>query len=360
MALTDPTDTLAYHTSRVFTSHRDMSQIPVSACAAQIKAFLAADTAKSTVPETEALWFYGLNHGMALVQAEFAPLQPLPAGINEFVDYYHATLCPKAVRAFYYLMIICTREFRHCQNLSNMLPKIQAECGTQVAEFFQNAAHGEHGIEKSLLNGNLPAPLGNYVKALQLGFYKGSWSGGFGGKKWGQVTDCLVRFVMGEFSAEMMMDTIWTLSHNNGPIFNKGHCYGMYSNNLVKLLDIQRSGQIPEAILTDKAMEPYIHPDMVEKMMFLDNIFPDKIGKFVDWYQVEALGSVKKYPKEKAAQSAMYGLSPKASEMEALEAKAAKIAAEKEAMSKAEFEANHFEIMPGLVVEKFKPEREAA
>ena len=102
--------------------------------------------------------------------------------------------------------------------------------------------------------------IGKFCEALAWQFYHCKWAGGYGGKKWGVVTDCLVRFVKGEFSAEMMMDTVWTLSHNSGPIFNKGQFYGMYGHNLYRILDVQRSGQVPEAVLFDAPIKFHADP----------------------------------------------------------------------------------------------------
>ena len=64
MAITDPIDTLAYHRSRVFTTHRDMRDVPLSAVVGKVNQF---DLTAKAVPEAEALWFYGLNAGMARI-----------------------------------------------------------------------------------------------------------------------------------------------------------------------------------------------------------------------------------------------------------------------------------------------------
>ena len=254
MALTDPTDTLAYHNSRVLCSHRDMSDVQCAHVAQAMKQFMATDKEKNTVPESEALWFYGMNHGVALISANRAPLEPLSKWELQFVNSYHELMTKKAVRAFYYLIWICTREARHNQSLSADLPKIGKQFGPAMQSFFTSIKGGEAGISQKFLDHPPQTTIGNYCEALRWTFYHSKWSGGYGGKKWGVVTDCLVRFVKGEFTAEMMLDTIWTLSHNNGPIFNKGQFYGMYSSTLIRILDVQRSGQIPEAVHDDTAI----------------------------------------------------------------------------------------------------------
>ena len=45
-------------------------------------------------------------------------------------------------------------------------------------------------------------------------------------------------------------------------------------------------------------------------MQSLKPAFPGKIGEYVDWYKVEALGAVHHYGKDKQKQDAKYGQSP--------------------------------------------------
>ncbi len=351
MALTDPRDTLAYHQSRVLTTNRKMEQVPCSAVAAQIKQYQNTVQDTDVKPEREALFFYGMNHGMALLQSEYAPHEPLAPEDLKFVEAYYATMAPMAVRAFNYLVLICTREARHNKSLTTDLPKIKQKFGASVASFFQGIKGGESGIHQKLLSSPPSCSIGTYVKSLQWVFYNSKWNGGYGGPAWGAVTDCLVRFVTGEFTAEMMLDTNWTLAHNNGPIFNKGMFYGMYTHTLVRILDIQRSGQIPEAVLHDPQVMQFNNSELTQHMSWIRDRF-GSVGEYVDWYVVEALGAVNSYPSEKQAQLQKHGMSPMASaaQKKAEAAALAKIEAEKKA--KELWEKSHFEIMPGLVVEK--------
>ncbi len=368
MPLTDPPNTLAHHQSRPLTSQRNMAHVPVAAVSARVNKFMQADLNKGVRPESEALWFYGMNHGMHLIQQRFDKFEPLPGPVLQFVEDYHAVLVPKAVRAFYYLLLICTRESRHNKSLDKDKAKIAELFGAPVANFHTSISGGEHQIHQALLNTPPPTSIGQYVKSLAWVFHNSSWVGGYGGPPWGNVADCLVRFVTGEFTAEMMLDTNWTLAHNNGPIFNKGMLYGGYDNiELQMLLDVQRGGQIPELILEEAYLFMHVDQELKTRMEWLSQEFPGKIGKYVDWYMVEALGANSPYPVQKSTQNKKYGLSPKASEHEkklaalekAKELKA-KQAAEAEAKKKAEFLETHFEIMPGQFVEKLKIDREAA
>ncbi|MCO5157858.1 MAG: hypothetical protein M9945_14110 [Aquamicrobium sp.] len=370
MALVDPQNTLAYHQSRVLTSYRDMSNVPVHLVSAALKQFKSKDKNPGTVPEAEALWFYGLNHGMALIAAQYDPLQPLDEWDLAWVKDYHGRLIEKSLRAFYYLLLICTREARHNKSLANDVVQMTEKFGKETAQWFKMSG-GEGSIHEKLLNKPPQTTIGNFVECVRWQFYNSKWNSSYGGKKWGQVTDCLCRFVKGEFSAEMMLDTVWTLSHNNGPIFNKSHFYGMYTHTLLRILDVQRSGQIPEAVLADPQISKFADAAMASKFKDLKSRFPGAIGDYVDWFVVEALGSVHKYPAEKAQQVQEHGMSVKASEAEKnaaalaqakkeAEAAAKKAAKEQAAKEKAEFEKNWFVVMPDVQVKKIEMIREAA
>ncbi len=317
MAITDPTDTLAYHQSRALTTPRNMSAVPISSVSAAINAYQNTSAGMhQAYPEAEALWFYGLNHGMSFIQSQYAPLEPLDPMDATFVNEYHLKMGQSAVRAFYYLLLICVREARHNKSLAKDKANIATEFGYALGEFHASGG-GEDGVHKKLLSQPPLGTIGNLTRSLCWVFYNSQWTHGYGGKAWGAVADCLNRFVHGNTTAEMMLDTVWTLAHNNGPIFNKGHFYHVYNGEIIiKLLDVQRSGQIPEMILYHTLSSNYANAALKEKMQFLDARFPGKIGKYVDWYAVEALGSVNSYHNEKTIQLSKYGPSLLASEAE--------------------------------------------
>lgn len=360
MALTDPKDTLAYHGSRMLCTHRAMSAVSCSTVAAAMSAFMKSDPNADTVPESEALWFYGMNHGVALIAAQRAPLEPLSAWENEFLGLYHAQMAQKAVRAFYYLIWICTREARHNQSLEKDLPKIGEMFGAPIHKFLTGIKGGEAGISKKFLEAPPDTTIGLYCDALRWTFNNSKWGGGYGGKAWGKVTDCLCRFVSGEFTAEMMLDTNWTLCHNNGPIFNKGQFYAVYQSDqgVKRILDVQRSGQVPEAVLGDTYCMQFADNLLSGSMSELTKYAAGKIGEYVDWMKVEALGSVKKYPTDIVAQKKKHGVTPE--QKAAIEKAEAEAAQKKQAQEAAAIKAaaehakNWFQVMPGLEVAKIQ------
>ena len=57
--------------------------------------------------------------------------------------------------------------------------------------FLTSIKGGEAGISQKFLDQPPTTTIGNYCEALRWTFYHSKWSGGYGGKKWGVVTDCL-------------------------------------------------------------------------------------------------------------------------------------------------------------------------
>lgn len=368
MSMSDPPDCLAYHLSRPLTQARSLATMACATAAAGVKQFMASDTEASTKPETSALQFYLLNHAAALIRKQRGPHEPLPEIEQRLVQRYYARNSLAAIRASYYLLLICTRESRHLTNPGVLHPKLGKELGPEVVAF--NAKIKGTGSEvayQTFLNQPPACPLGVYARALQYIFYQGKFNSGYGGPAWGKVADCLVNFVLGLYSPEMMLDTIWTLCHNNGPIFNKGMLYAGYASaqGVQKLLDVQRSGQVPELVLHDNWAKPFLTPELKVAANDIRTAFPGQIGGFVDWYKVEALGAVGKYPNEKKQQIANQQIDPAALKAQADQA-AAMAAADLQAAQAAQAAAHAaeqqkwFHVMPGLKLEKVKPKRSVA
>jgi hypothetical protein len=101
-----------------------------------------------------------------------------------------------------------------------------------------------------------------------------------------------------------MLDTVWTLVHNGGPIFNKGMLYGCYDGDaLQQVLDVQRAGMMPRLVLAPTgnglvSAEKFVN-DGAKKFA---QAVAEKLGDSsdfrsepVDWKQVKALGAVGSY-----------------------------------------------------------------
>lgn len=316
-------DTLAFHLQRPGLVVRDMRHALVPEISSRIKSFRMMNAEGLSAlfgikvydtmghPDEEAIMFYLINHAMSILRQRVAPMEPL-GDLVEVVKTYNDIVASRAVRMFFYLLLICTRESRHVhEDKSNKLwVKIGSLFGPEIPKFFSKVhGAGSTGAANALQNNPPETTLGNYTSYLSYLFHKGSFSSGYGGHAWGAVADVLREFSFGILSPEMMLDTAFTLAHNNGPIFNKGMMYDQYSPEIYKILDVQRSGQIPQLVneaKVDKTKTKQVR-DLYD---MLRAHFPEEMGGYVDWFKVKALGGVKDYSGEQAKQKSKYGPSP--------------------------------------------------
>jgi hypothetical protein len=246
MTLASPTNTLRFHQARALTAKRDMRTVRLATVIGSLNTMLDAET-ELVRPEREALWFYGMNHGMALLRQAVDPLEALRPDDLEFVRTYHERLGFTAKKAFYYLLVTCTREARHCHNSPGSIPLAVTDLqgGEPIGEvvdamnWLLTSYSGEDGIYGALRTKPPKVGIGSFARALSIVFRKGKWSSAYGGPAWATISDCLCSFVEGAYSAEMMLDTVWTLEHNTSNVFNKGVIFHVFTALLSKILDVQ-------------------------------------------------------------------------------------------------------------------------
>lgn len=258
-------------------------------------------------PEEDALLFYMMNHAVSVVAQKVNPLAPLGKYLP-VVEAYHSTLSILSVRMFYYLLLICTRESRHVKNesTSSLAENVTKNYGLPCKEFlYYIRGSGSDGAVSKLMSHAPKVTLGTYTQMLSYVFHNGHFSGGYGGHAWGKVADVLRDFVHGTISAEAMMDTAFTLCHNNGPIFNKGMLFHSYDTDIYTILDVQRSGQMPQMVANKETS--HITTRVQSLFSSCVEVLPEEFSGYVDWYKVEALGALKKYPAQKEAQDKKYG-----------------------------------------------------
>lgn len=248
------------------------------------------------VPDVEAISFYMMQHGMAEVMGRVSPYEPL-GPLSEVVDTYFKVGGLMHRRMFYYLLLICTRESRHVKPINGIEQKVYDTWGPEISELLHSIrGSGSSSAVSKFTSNPPPVTLGKYTDYLEWIFFNGKYSPGYGGKAWGEVAKCLNAFVHGVISGEAMVDTGFTLAHNNGPIFNKGMLYSGYSTNFKSILDVQRGGQIPQLLWELDQGTNYMGVSVPQELKtryktFLRILGP-KFGGPVDWDAVKALGAV--------------------------------------------------------------------
>lgn len=305
--LAAPKDTLAYQLKgRPLTLKRDLSKAQITDVSAAIRQFHAA-YGESAQPETLAIMFYLANHAMKELAFRFDPMEPLPEWAVHICNEYHRNAAMIAARSFYYMLLITAREARHNsqKNSPEWKKKVKDQFGERpMMALLHYPDHNDVGAVTQVFDKHAAgATLGDICRSIVFTHYEGSFCGGYGGPKWGNVSDCMTAYATGQATAEVMLDTVWTLVHNGGPIFNKGMLFSYYdSTALQQVLDIQRAGQIPRLVLAPYgkhvAAETYVNDgakafaEMVVKHL---GTTADFKYEPVNFAEVEALGSVGSY-----------------------------------------------------------------
>ena len=246
-------DTLAGLKSSLLYKATAFSAIPVAEAAEKAKVFIQKAEASGITPrvEAEALTFYLLSHAMAELEKKYHPHEILPEQAQKLVAHYRNHVSDLFPRLVYYTLIVCTRESRHVTNKSAVKAHTD-KVTTEYYPFLANLPSGSSSAASYFMNNPPKMSLGQYITAVSKVFHNGSFHGGYGGPAWGRIADALKKLVLGDISPLTFIDTAWTLAHNNGPMFNKGFLFGMSGKKIIKVLDIQRAGQIPQYIYGTK------------------------------------------------------------------------------------------------------------
>lgn len=279
-----------------------------------VKAY--AEGTQLVAPDSEAIGFYGANQLAMLVAQNFTPHEKLPDfAVNALITYRN-TLAAQATRLYNYTLLTVVREARHVHHdaffTANFKLSLIDKYGPDVVQFLialKNA--GSTGAVGLFYNKPPAAKISDLLGAITDIFYKGTFSGGYGGKPWGDIAKNLLNATTGVISLEAMVDTGYTLAHNNGPMFNKGMLYRGYSGDFITILDIQRSGQIINLLLGGEwSKKPFIKTANLNglKASIADMYaaIPNVFSTYVDWFAVEATSPSTTYIKEKAEQVKKY------------------------------------------------------
>jgi len=306
---------LALQKNRPLVSKIKLGNLPLIGTAYQMRKALPK-LGDGATPDSEAIKFYLHNHAYMLVQQRKSEYEPL-GKYQPVVEAYFSVGTEVFQRLFYYLLVICTREARHVHNSNNIFNKVEQKFGIMLAEYLQKLkASGGDGAIDLIKDTTMDISLGQYTTFLEFVFDMGGFSGGYGGQPWVDVAGCLNRFVHGKTSGETMVDTGFTLAHNNGPIFNKPLLYSKYSANFGPLLDVQRGGMIPQLVWEARKGCTYMKaatnsPAIQGMHKHLEAIVGNEFSGRVDWDQVKNLGA--EYPVDTFKQKALmhYGTAPK-------------------------------------------------
>jgi len=235
-------------------------------------------------PESDAVEFYMTNHGMSLLRAKVGD-GPL-GKYTDLVEDYYVRGSLMGLRMYWYLMIICIRESRHERAFISKLYDEYPE----LSEWHKNRVDDSsaHNSIVKFTESVPDVPMGRLLEFVYRCFKEGGLGTGYGGLAWAAVVKPLKQFVDGTISLEILLDTAFTLEHNGGAIFNKGMLYkGPHESRLKKILDVQKSGQIPRYYPEFRnTFKPSERLETLYKRY--QDILPHAFSGEVDWKYVEA------------------------------------------------------------------------
>lgn len=300
--LNNDRDTLRYALTRMRVNKpTPFGQTRTSASMAEvINDFMGADKFSMDPvfdPIVDAAEFYMLNHVVGEIRARYRLDEHCP--MIGIVREYDRLASHHAMRLTTYLTLITTRESRHSgSKMSMVLSGVHDPSALTFIDTLKSK--GSTSAAMTFRKSPPTCSFLAYVAAVRDTFYKGSFGSSFGGPKWGKIADCLLKFVNGTYSAEMMIDHAWALQHNGGAMFNKGMVYSHpSSNSLYQILDVQRAGMMPNFFWNDADCPKT--PLMFDLMKAAHKHFGDDWGTApIDWDHVVSLGAMSSLSKGKA------------------------------------------------------------
>lgn len=288
----------------------DMSQLPISALAQGYLDFEKSQGKSRPAPETDALKFYFLNHAFHVMKSKFHELEELPDELAEVAQKHLFITTEVAKRLFFYSLIIAVEEARFMHEQSpSFWSHLKGRYGDEFHDFAKNGftkKNHQFGSSRDLLSlGSLDMTAGEYCSAMVSVFAFGNWSPGFGGKGWVPIASLLSDCVHGALSFESMGDQAFSLCHNNGSMFNKGHLYQHYTHFIYEILDIQDSGQIPQWI-GNNLSNRFVDKDLKEVFLLMKKHFPEEMSGPVNQALIKN-SEAKRNKKAKNLANANYG-----------------------------------------------------
>lgn len=282
--------TVLDYKSMALYKNKDFSNVPLHNITGRIKSIIS----ESNSPQQCAIGFYTLNHLVAVLEQNHANDVDLKK-YSKVYELYNNELLDTGLKIFYYLLCICVREARHLSSIKDKYTTSNAH--DLWLELKGNS--GSSSVNKFITHTSTKesnwgmVSVGDLLNLLLPVFNDHSWSSSFGGKAWGNITEQLRKYVYGECSLEVLVDTAFTLSHNTGNIFNKGIIFSYDTDKLIEILDVQRSGQMPQYIAENLKDNNKNFSTLHEVVVSIKEL--EEFECEVDWQRVMDLGSVNQY-----------------------------------------------------------------
>jgi len=294
-----PFQTLEEHRNRPLFKSRDISHSKVSDIATQTLEF-CKKAQKVSIGET-AVTFYFFNHASTLASQQAAQSHVVSPLHKDLFETYCAEGNAIGVRMFHdiFFMLNAMASFTHPE--PSQFEMIEDDFGAECADLLREVcgqhgsntwwtpAFGESGKALSVIaQSNKAVGLSDWVDALGLILDWRQRELAYG-PLWSDVARMYGKFVRGGTSLETLIDTSFTFCHCNGSFFEKGHLFTAVGNSVFDVLDVQRSGQIPQMVHEKKCIS---FPSIIKYSKQFKDLDTEVFAGPVNW------GNVKKVSRE--------------------------------------------------------------
>lgn len=291
--------------SRAVFQRRDISATPMADVLRHMKrpVFSGAENIEET-----AVSFYLSNHGFHLIESAVQATALMPDAMAALAEQHVRSTSAMSLRMFHYLITICAEEMPlGAARNEGLFDFVESTTSADASKWLRQllSGGGGHGWRGALTPKAVgSATLWECCKALEMGFRFGQWSYGCGGLPWAQIAEVATEVVKGSNSLELMVDKAFTLCHNNGAIFNKGHQFTTYRSDFYAILDIQASGQMPAAVHSRVGVNGFCSPSVMRLHKSFAEIFPAEFHLPYDPSKVKSMEAVRMQKTAALAQKA--------------------------------------------------------
>ena len=260
-----PRNSLVAYAANPLFEAMDFSHVRLKDLVAEIS---ACEKQKKMCPQTAAVTFYLLNHGMHVMRSQLSPLTPLNAELA-FVAEAHITQTNTIAKRMLCHTILSTVVEMHylCQQRPAYYQMLADQYGDNFAKFAKDTQGSRSHLKK------LDTDCGNFAGGMMSIFSFSDWAYR---KPWTKITGLVYQCVKGEISLENFTDQSLSLCHWGGSILNKCHLFHCNNDDLFKILDVQDSGQIPQWVGKNLSSS-YVSEEMKRVHAILMKYFPDQM-----------------------------------------------------------------------------------
>ena len=273
-----PSNTVLSHTNLPFQQTQDLKDVPLKTFATHVRDFL--NQSKNT-PETDVLKFYFLNHAFLTISSKYSPLEPLPKPLEDLLEYRTRAIpaiCSR-VLCHTFLTLLYEMNWLHPEVSENdrFYVDMEHRFGRDLAQHMTQGGGGGFSLGRMGNFDKLNTTCGEYVRAL---FNVYTTSNHFHAiakdKQWIAIATVPYEFFMGQTSPEGVCDKAFSLFHWGGSIFNKNILYKVNTNEMMHLLDVQDSGQIPNWLRENKKSR-FVDKDLEKIFQAFESYFPEEV-----------------------------------------------------------------------------------